>query len=90
MIRAVMHPVMRVQIAWGIPLVRYWNSVVSKGRSREPKAGVRQRFVQIRVRRQPRSDNASPGEQTVTSAYIARNKRLPIPEILNWCLYIYI
>lgn len=60
MIRAVIQAVTRVNVACGIELVRYWISVASKGRSASAKAGVRHRFVQMSVDRQPMSDTARP------------------------------
>lgn len=44
-------------------LVRYWNSMESKGKSAVITAGVKQMFVHVTVVRQPRSEIASPNKE---------------------------
>lgn len=60
---AVIHALMRVNVAWGMALVRYWTSVGSKDQSAAVKAGVKQIFVQISVARHPISDIARPEDR---------------------------
>lgn len=59
-ISAVIQPVIRENVVWGIPLVRYWNSVVSNVKSMALNAGVKQMFVHSSVTRHPRSEIAKP------------------------------
>lgn len=59
-ISAVTQLLTRVKLVCGLPLVRYWNSRGSIGKSAVLHAGVRHMFVHTSVARQPRSDTARP------------------------------